>query len=117
MKFFKSVRHAIAGIFSVLKTEPNFIVQISAAIVMIILGIIFNVSKLEWIALVISSALVLILEMINTAVEKILDVMRPRLDERVGQIKDILAGAVLLASLAALLTGCLIFLPYLIERW
>ena len=114
MRFFKSARHALNGLSAVLKTEPNFFVQAIIFLIMIGLGLFFRVNQTEWVVIVFSAVLVLILEIINTSIEKILDLLKPRLDDRVGLIKDMMAGAVLLSALAALVIGLLIFIPYMV---
>lgn len=112
MKFLKSAHHALRGIMSVLRTESNFRWQFLALLIVVMAGVFFEVTVPEWVALFLTMALVLSLEIINTAIEKILDMVKPRLDDRVALIKDIMAGAVLIVSLAALLVGLFIFLPY-----
>src|SRR3989338_6815973 len=111
MRFFESLRHASRGIISVFRAGQNFMLQITVGLVLIFMGIFFRVSIIEWLSLILIATLVLILEMINTAVEKILDVVKPRLDERVGLIKDIMAGAVLISSFSSLIIGFFVFLP------
>lgn len=114
MRFLKSIRHALNGLSAVLKTEPNFFVQAIIFLIMFSLGLFFRVNQTEWFAIVFSAALVLMLEIINTSIEKILDLLKPRLDDRVALIKDMMAGAVLLSALAALAIGLLIFIPYML---
>lgn len=77
--------------------------------------LIFNVRFLEKIALIIIITIILILELINTILERILDILKPKLHPYAETIKDIMAGAVLISSISALVVGILIFSPYVKE--
>lgn len=114
MKFLKSMRHALDGILSVLQTESNFRWQFLALALVTSLGVFFEIKATEWLILFLTVALVLCLEIINTAFEKILDVIKPRLDDRIALIKDIMAGAVLIGSMVALVVGLIVFAPYVL---
>ena len=72
-----------------------------------------NISLMEWCLVTLAMGLVLSLELLNTAGEKLVDILSPDHDPRYGMVKDILAGAVLIAALAAALVGSLVFLPRL----
>lgn len=106
----RSFGFAFKGISLVLK-ERNFKIQLVAAIVVIALGFVYNISGLEWIALVICIGSVLCLEIINTAIEKSIDLLHPEWNEKAGKIKDISAGAVLVASIASVVVAAIIFIP------
>lgn len=114
-RFSQSFKFAGRGLIYVFRTQNNFQIQTLAAFIMIGAGIWFNISLGEWFALGSLIVCVLVLEIINTAFEKMLDVMKPRLEERVGIVKDIMAAAVLLVSGAAVVVGLSIFLPRVIE--
>jgi diacylglycerol kinase len=73
----------------------------------------FHISELEWLAIILVSGLVLTAEVLNTALEELCDMLRDTHDPHVGKIKDLAAGAVLLASATALIVGLIIFLPKL----
>lgn len=111
----KSFVHAARGLGYTFAHEGNFRVHTAAALVVLILGAWVRVSAREWATLILVMVLVMALELVNTAVEKILDSVHPRLRATVGLAKDILAGAVLLAAAAAVLVGGLIFIPYFLE--
>lgn len=81
----------------------------------VVLMIVFPLRNWERIALSLVITLVLVLELINTIMEKIVDILKPRIHHYVEIIKDMMAAAVLIASLGALAVGLLIFLPYLIK--
>lgn len=89
----------------------NFRVMLVVAVAVIISGYLLKISSLEWSLVMLATGLVLGLELINTAGEKLVDILSPDHDPRYGMVKDILAGAVLLAAAAAAVVGMLIFWP------
>ena len=91
----------------------NFRVMLAAAVVVIVLGFFLNISLMEWCLVTLAMGLVLSLELLNTAGEKLVDILSPDHDLRYGIVKDILAGAVLVAALVAAVVGALVFLPKL----
>lgn len=107
----KSFRYAFDGIASMVKNEHNSRIHIIAAIVVIILGIISKISPGEWIALIIVMGLVFITELINSAIEDLADLIDTDENAVIKQIKDYAAASVLIASLIAIITGALIFIP------
>ncbi len=114
-KFFKSTGSAIAGLKSVFKTEQNFRIQFYAAILVLAMSIYFTISKFEWMIILLLIMLVLLTEIVNTAIEKFNDLLKPRLHHYVYAIKNIMAGAVLLVSLISFCIGLIIFIPYFIN--
>lgn len=111
----KSFVHAARGLGYTFAHEGNFRVHTAAALVVTLLGAFVRVSAREWAVLLVVMVLVMTLELVNTAVEKLLDSVHPRLHATVGLAKDILAGAVLLAAAVAVIVGGLIFIPYFLE--
>lgn len=109
----KSIRYAVKGVRYTFQNEQNFRFQIVAAIVVIILMMIFPLQTWERILLSLVIFMVLILELINTAFEKIVDILKPRVHFYVEIVKDIMAAVVLLASLGALMIGIYIFVPHI----
>lgn len=112
-RLFKSFSYAFKGLFKIFREEQNLRIQTIASLVILILGIYFNIGRLEWSLLIVVISLVLVAETINSAAERITDVLKPRINSYVKEIKDIMAAAVLLSSLAAVIVGLLVFLPYL----
>ncbi len=112
---FFSIRHAAAGLWFAIRQERNMQIEISAFLVMLFLAIFFEVTRFEFLLLILTSVFVLVLELINSAVEYMLDLMKPRLSDRIARCKDMAAAAVLLASLLALVVGIVIFLPYVVH--
>ena len=111
MKSLLSFRYAFTGIFSCFKAERNFIIHICFTAIAIFLAAFFNISLLEWVALLFCVALVLVAEMINTAIERICNFVHPGIHPEIKIIKDIAAGAVLIAACIAFISGGIIFLP------
>jgi diacylglycerol kinase (ATP) len=107
----QSFKYAFRGIGAVFAQEHNMIIHFLATIVVIVLCFIFPVSRIEIIAIVLSTGFVWVAEIFNTVIEKIMDFISPQIDPRVKRIKDMSAAAVLLAAVAALVAGCIIFIP------
>ncbi|MFN4027189.1 MULTISPECIES: diacylglycerol kinase family protein [Flavobacterium] len=107
----KSVGFAVKGAFKLITTEHSVMVQSSLAVLMIIAGFYFKIDRYEWMMQILAFGLVLGIESLNTAVEKVADFVHPEYHERIGFIKDIAAGAVMFAALAAIAVGLLIYVP------
>ena len=112
-RLLKSYGYALKGLIKTFREEQNLKIQTLASLMVLILGLYFNISRLEWAILILVICLVLIAEITNSAVERIADVLKPRINTYVKEIKDIMAAAVLLSSIAAMAVGAIIFLPYL----
>jgi diacylglycerol kinase len=109
----KSLSDAIRGIVNVFQIEQNFRIQVLVAVFVVALMLVLRVSKAEMIVLLLLIVAVLTLELLNSALERFVDLLKPRLHLQVGAVKDIMAAMVLLVSLGALVIGLLIFWPYL----
>ena len=109
----KSMVFALKGTFKLITTEHSVMVQSSLAVLMTIAGFYFGINRMEWMMQILVFGLVLSVEGLNTAVEKIADFIHPNYHERIGFIKDIAAGAVFFAALTAIAIGCIIYFPYL----
>lgn len=107
----KSVGFAIKGAYKLITTEHSVMVQFSLTVLLIIAGFYFNISREEWMMQILAFGLVLGIESLNTAVEKIADFIHPEFHDRIGFIKDIAAGAVMFAATAAIAVGLLIYVP------
>jgi diacylglycerol kinase (ATP) len=114
MKLLRSFTYAWSGIKTCFSAEANFKIHIVFAIAAITLGFLLNISHNEWLAIIVCIAFVMTMEMINTAIEKLCDVVQPGIDPRIKKVKDIAAGAVLVAAMGSLITGAVIFLPKII---
>jgi len=113
---FDSFNYAFEGIIHVLRTQRNLRIHFTVAIVVLVLALIANVTKLELIALLIAIAFVLIAEMLNTAIEAAIDIATTSFDPMAKLAKDIAAGAVLIASINALAVGYLVFSNKVADR-
>lgn len=111
----RSFRFAGKGIGVMLKDEHNFRIHLVTAIVVIFLGFYFDVSRSEWLWLILCIGAVLTAETFNSAIEKLVDLKQPDQDPKAGTIKDLAAGAVLIMSICAAIIGAIIFLPYIVK--
>lgn len=107
-----SFKNAFRGLFLLLKTERNFQIHALALLVVIGAGLCFNISRGEWAIVLIMSAVVFGLEGLNSAIEKLCDEVSLERKENIRNIKDIAAGAVLVAALIAVVVAGLVFYPY-----
>lgn len=107
----KSVTFAVKGAIKLISTEHSIMVQFSLGILMTILGFYFNITKTEWLFQTMAIGMVMSIEGLNTAIEKVADFIHPNYHERIGFIKDIAAGAVLFAAITAIIIGLIIYIP------
>lgn len=89
----------------------NFRVMLLVAVAVIVTGYLLKITSVEWSLLMLSIGMVLGLELVNTAGEKLVDILSPEHDPRYGMVKDLLAGAVLVAAFCAAALGIFIFWP------
>lgn len=108
-EFIRSFKHALRGLYDVAKNESSFRIQLFFALVVIALVIVFPLAHWERILLILMVAAVLILEVINSIFERISDALKPRLHPMVREIKDMMAGAVLLSAVTSVIVFVLIF--------
>jgi len=106
-----SFKYAIRGIRMVIKSEKNMQIHLIIAVLVLIAGWFFNISTTEWMLCLLSFGLVLGAEMVNTAIEKLVDLASPQKHELAGKAKDMAAGAVLISALFAAVVGLVIFIP------
>ena len=111
-KFAKSLKFAFRGISILWKNEPNFRWHIVIAAAVIILMLFVGVTRTEALILLLLITFVLTLEIVNTVVERLVDMLKPRLHTYVESIKDLMAALVLIGSIAAGIIGVVIFYPY-----
>ena len=111
-----SFKNAFRGVFVFFTNYggAHALIHGVAAIVAISLGFYFSIQVMEWIAIGAVITLVLVAEIINSAIEQLTDLVHPEWHEKAGIVKDMAAGAVLLAAIFALITGLIIFYPYVI---
>ncbi len=109
-----SFKNAFRGLFYVFKKEKNFQIELLCAFLVIFLMVITDLSKWEKVMLIFLIFAVLTLEILNTSVERLVNLFKPKIHPYARAIKDIMAGAVLLASVGAIIIALFIFLPYII---
>ncbi|MEP7253987.1 MAG: diacylglycerol kinase family protein [Ginsengibacter sp.] len=114
IRFLKSTGYAFAGLKTCFANEKNFRIQVVIGILIVIAGFVFQIESNEWLVVLVCAALVLTLEMMNTAIEKLSDLYTTSIHPGIKIIKDVAAGAVLLASLVSAICGCIIFIPRII---
>lgn len=115
MKLIKSFGYACAGIGHCFKSEHNFRIHSILAIVVLIFSVVFNITVMEWIAVGFCIAFVVTMELLNTAIEYLCDIVYKEVHPGIKKIKDISAAAVLLAAFFSLVTGIIIFIPKIIN--
>ena len=110
-KVLRSFRFAFRGVGVLFREEHNAWVHFLATILVITAGFIFKISLIEWSLVAFAIGLVFAAEILNSALERLCDIVQPEQDKRIGDIKDLCAAGVLLCALAAAATGLIIFLP------
>lgn len=110
-RFFHSFRHALRGLLYAFRHEHNFQIEVVFALIVFVLAFLFQLSSTEQSILFIMVGIVLSLELLNTAVERLVDMTKPRIHPYAKIVKDIMAATVLLSSLFAVLIGFIIFFP------
>ncbi len=111
-----SFQYAINGLKEFISSEHHARIHILLMLAAIAFGLLLKINNTEWLMLIVVISMVFISEMINTSIEKICNYIQPEIHPDIMIIKDISAGAVMIASLVALIIGCIIFLPIIICR-
>jgi diacylglycerol kinase (ATP) len=110
----KSFRYASEGIVSFFRWEHNAQIHLAITFLVLVLSVTLGLTKWEAIAVVFSIAFVWVAEMFNTVIEKTMDFISTERHPQIKLVKDIAAGAVLVAAVAAVIVGCFIFIPKLL---
>ncbi len=110
-----SFKYAFIGLKYIITTQTNMQIHIIAGILSIVAGFYLKISTYEWLALILTIALVIVSEIVNTAIEEIVNFISPEFNKQAGLIKDIGAAFVLIAALFAIIIGAIIFIPHLFE--
>lgn len=110
----RSFRYAFAGLRLLLREEHNARIHATITVLVVVAGIVLRVSPVEWGVLVICIGMVLAAEAFNSAIERIADYLTTERDERIRDIKDLAAGAVLLCAIAAAVAGLIVFVPHIV---
>ena len=110
-KLINSFKYAFKGIGSAFLTERNMKIHVTMMMLVIICGILFKISVLEWFICIACFGIVIGGEMFNTAIEQVVNIAMPEKDPRAKLAKDVSAGGVLVLALAAATIGLIIFVP------
>ncbi len=113
-KIVKSFEYAFNGLKLCFASEINFKIHLLSAILVLLLGVVFRISNTEWLTIIFCIAFVTATEMINTAIEKLCDLVQKDFHPGIKKVKDIAAGAVLLTAVCSLFIAGIIFLPKII---
>jgi diacylglycerol kinase len=113
INFLRSFVYAIKGIHASLNEQQNIKVQLLVAVITTGAGFYFNITGYEWCIILLTIGLVISLEMVNTAIENLVDMVSKERSPLAGKIKDLAAGAVLVASMIAVIVGLIVFRKYL----
>lgn len=108
-----SLRNALNGISYVFSREQNFQIELLSALLVVGVMFLVDLEKWEIVVLFMTIFSILVLEILNTVLERLIDLLNPRIHVNAGKLKDIMAGAVFLASIGAIIIGLIIFLPYI----
>lgn len=114
-RFLKSFTYAWQGLVYTFKTQGNFQFHSFAALVAIALAFVLQISTLEWLLVILCIALVLFAELVNTALESLVDLVSPDFHPLAKVVKDVAAAAVLVLAIASLAVGLIIFVPYFLQ--
>ena len=107
----KSFGFAFEGLKTAISQGRNFRIQIFIGTAAIALGFILKLSYSEWLHLILIITIILILELVNTSIEAIVDIVSPEFQEKAKIAKDVAAATVLLASVGSIIIGAMLFLP------
>ncbi len=110
----KSFLNAFRGVFLMVKSERNFQIELLAFLANLFFIFYLKISTIDTIFILLVSSGVLIAEIFNTAIEKICDIVQPEFDQRIGFIKDISAGAVVLMTILSVVVGILVYWKYIL---
>jgi diacylglycerol kinase len=114
-KFHQSAWLALKGIASGISKERNIKIQMVIGIAVIVVSLLLKISTTELAIIISISFLVIVLEMLNTGLEKLFDILRPDYDRDIGKVKDMIAGAVLMSAILSIILGFLILLGPIID--
>ena len=109
--FFVALKHSVDGIKYTIRSERNIKIQLIFAFCAIVFGIFLKLSLIEFVLLILTIALVLFAEFVNTAVEFLFDLYSEEYHEKIKYGKDIASGAVLITSIVSVIVGIILFLP------
>ncbi|TWV15247.1 diacylglycerol kinase family protein [Bacteroidaceae bacterium HV4-6-C5C] len=113
-KQLRSFGYAWKGIRSCVGKEQNLSFHLIVSTLVIVAGLVFGITQMEWIAVILCIAIVITAELFNSSIERLVDLVSPVKNPAAGQIKDIAAGAVLVCAIGSAIIGLIIFIPYIL---
>lgn len=114
MNELRSFQVAFRGIFTAASSEKHMKFHLAAAVITTVAAFWLNFAVVEWVVLILTITGMLALEMLNTALEKLVDLVEPNWNETAGKVKDIAAGACLVYACGAAVIGCILYIPKLL---
>lgn len=114
-KRFKSFSYAFNGLRILLSEEHNSRIHLVASVIAVLAGLLLHISLYEWIAVCFAIGFVFAMELVNTALENLSDVVSPQKHTSIKVVKDVAAAAVFMAALSALIVGMIVFVPKLLD--
>jgi len=114
-KLSDSFRNAFRGLGQAFVRERNMRIHTATAVLCILLGVVCCLDPISWAVVFVAIGLVVVAELLNTAIERVMDMINPEYSRKAGAVKDIAAGAVLVAAIVAAILGILVFAPPLLR--
>lgn len=111
----RSFGHAFRGLKVLLQTQPNARIHAAATVLVVAAGVLLRISPMEWVLIVLAIASVWTAEALNTAIEFLVDLVSPDPHPLAGKVKDVAAGAVLIAAIGSAVIGGFVFGPHLLR--
>ena len=115
--FVKSVGFVMRGLLAAAKSERNFRIHLCAFAAVVALGFLLHLTALEWVLVLVCSAMVLGAELFNTSIETAVDLVSPDFNELAGKAKDVSAAAVWVISLFSAVVGIVVFVSAALRMW
>jgi diacylglycerol kinase len=112
-RLFKSFTYAFRGLIKAWREERNLQIHSVVAIIIIVASFVFQIKPWEWCAVLLCIALVVVMEFINSVVERLADMLKPRINIYIKEIKDIMAAATFVSALFSATVGLIIFVPHI----
>lgn len=110
-RLIKSFGYALSGVAYTTKTQMNFRIHLAAILVVAIAGWYVQLSSADWLWIILAIGLVLVTELLNTAIEILVDLVSPEFNVQAGKVKDVAAGAVIVAAFISVAIGAIVFIP------
>lgn len=114
MKLLRSFRYACQGIITAIIDQQNLKIHLLAVVVVVSAGLYFHITTVEWCLVILCFGMVITAELVNTAIEYLVDLVSPQQHSLAGKAKDIAAGAVLVAAMVAAIVAGFIFIKYIL---